>query len=600
MGPLGILLVALAVPKASAESRPEWTRRPPASDAQYKYFLGRHQSEEGEASAMNGATLDAQKAAIRDCFGVQLAVQGQSYETETESSRVQRAEELYPDVELQGLEAIDSHTESAGPVTSAWVLMRYSRQAIELEVHRLKREPRSRGSKRRVLVSEIGDNGEGEEGNFGSIEVETRPRNATIYIDDERWGTTPLKIRGKITAGRHSLHLEHPDHEDVEEKLILLKGQNLRIFKSMKRAKGSVRITSDPEGARIMINGVSYGKTPSKPLEFPAGTQLRIELTHPDTERTVQELEVTRSAAREIEIPLRIKTASLGLRISPREAQVRINEIYHGALKGPRPTWFELRPGRVRVEVWAPDHESQIVELNLRAGDRKAHRLIALKKSSGRSLASVSHGVGRSYDGSVSSMANSGKSFSELLGLSDRQHINDWVYSLSFGYHDSTASGSPEYFSAGGSLEKKILGLIGIRVTFLFDFGESGYKETNSTYTYWGGSSSTSYKEKLSGTSIFLTLPVYLTHASDRAFSIGPEFGQISHSVSRDCILSCASAGISDTSISQSVAGVAGTYQRWYEDGKWGLSVGLALHDISGAGTSGQSSVSLSLGVLWK
>ena len=63
---------------------------------------------------------------------------------------------------------------------------------------------------------------------YGSLNVESTPNFATVYIDQKEMGETPIIIR-KILVGRHQLRLSKKGYDDHVETINITKGEKLQV-----------------------------------------------------------------------------------------------------------------------------------------------------------------------------------------------------------------------------------------------------------------------------------------------------------------------------------------------------------------------------------
>jgi pSer/pThr/pTyr-binding forkhead associated (FHA) protein len=111
----------------------------------------------------------------------------------------------------------------------------------------------------------------------GSADIESEPPGATVLIDGELKGVTPLKDV-VLTTGEHGLRLVRKGYLDHNMTLRIGSGKDEPLRVALRpEATTSVLITSKPEGAAVFIEGEYRGKTPLQIRDLAAGTySLRI------------------------------------------------------------------------------------------------------------------------------------------------------------------------------------------------------------------------------------------------------------------------------------------------------------------------------------
>lgn len=110
----------------------------------------------------------------------------------------------------------------------------------------------------------------------GFITIRTEPTGARIFVDDVFVGETPYTAR-KISFGVHAIKIEKKEYEPVSE-VVLIEKENphntqldgLRLQKERVRT-GKLNVVTIPPGARISIDGMSYGLISDGPFELQVG-----------------------------------------------------------------------------------------------------------------------------------------------------------------------------------------------------------------------------------------------------------------------------------------------------------------------------------------
>lgn len=97
----------------------------------------------------------------------------------------------------------------------------------------------------------------------GSISIESTPPGAEIYIDEEGYGITPQTISG-LAPGSYLIHLVKPQYEAWERTTVVTAGEISEVHANLEKIHkfGSLFLNSNPEGAKIFLDGWDYGTTP--------------------------------------------------------------------------------------------------------------------------------------------------------------------------------------------------------------------------------------------------------------------------------------------------------------------------------------------------
>jgi hypothetical protein len=122
-----------------------------------------------------------------------------------------------------------------------------------------------------------------------TLAIRTTPPGAEVTLDGIRAGVSPCEI-ANVRTGDVKLGLTASGHHAFEETLALQAGEVREIDISLRPQPSSLRITTTPAGARILVDGQYRGRTPVDITPFAAGTHtLRAELAaHDPAERTIQ------------------------------------------------------------------------------------------------------------------------------------------------------------------------------------------------------------------------------------------------------------------------------------------------------------------------
>jgi uncharacterized caspase-like protein len=117
------------------------------------------------------------------------------------------------------------------------------------------------------------ENAEKTARSIGTLRVITIPDKATIWIDDRRQGAAPLELKD-LTPGIISVKAEKKGYEARTEKVRIRQGRlaDVKLLLDKIVNTGSMRVTSDPDGAKWYLNGVYTGTTPDTLKNLDAGS----------------------------------------------------------------------------------------------------------------------------------------------------------------------------------------------------------------------------------------------------------------------------------------------------------------------------------------
>ena len=99
-------------------------------------------------------------------------------------------------------------------------------------------------------------------GNTGSISIVSSPAGATVFLDDVSQGTTPL-VLATITTGNHTIRCTRSGYVESSQEIQVFANQttNVTVILEILQSYGAVVVESDPQGARIYLDGSDTGFT---------------------------------------------------------------------------------------------------------------------------------------------------------------------------------------------------------------------------------------------------------------------------------------------------------------------------------------------------
>ena len=108
-----------------------------------------------------------------------------------------------------------------------------------------------------------------ESQHLGNLNVVSNPPGASVFVEEEDSGRTPLKLR--LPPGLYRVRLELGGHEPASADIRVTIDEEARLDWSLARIDGYLDITSVPEGAKVWIDGQPGGNTPVRRLRHAYG-----------------------------------------------------------------------------------------------------------------------------------------------------------------------------------------------------------------------------------------------------------------------------------------------------------------------------------------
>lgn len=297
-----------------------WTVSTPKADSNYKYYVGRGEAD-SEKAAFDQAVKDAYDQAARENFPAEYSYQADIYQTESSSYLTERTIVSGISARFDGFEKEDEYIQKTKEGYSVKLLYRFSKKAIAREKERLKNIADTPKKRQMSVVGSKSDAAK------GVLIVETDPVDgAAVYVDGDRYGQTPMTLYGSLSAGRHSLRIDHPRYRTVTEKIITVPGKTVTVKKTLVPAFATISVTTDPVNADVYLDGRPLGTAPLKYDRIPVEEEVTISLRHNEMERISVPITLKKGEIRPMNIVLPEKAAKISVFSFPQEAEVFIDK----------------------------------------------------------------------------------------------------------------------------------------------------------------------------------------------------------------------------------------------------------------------------------
>ncbi len=200
----------------------------------------------------------------------------------------------------------------------------------------------------------------------GRLQLETDPAEATVLIDGEMVGKTPLTPI-ELEPGEHRLTVRAPRHQAAEHTVSIEGMDKLQTLSvSLTPAWAPVEITSEPAGATLMVDGEDRGPTPQT-VELGAGEH-ELQLVQSGFRTWSHRIEVVADEPRSLG-PIELQPAAARLAVSSQPAGASVS--VDGEYRGRTPVEVALAPDtRSTVRVARAGHRTVTREVRLAADER--------------------------------------------------------------------------------------------------------------------------------------------------------------------------------------------------------------------------------------
>ncbi|MDZ7360216.1 MAG: PEGA domain-containing protein [candidate division KSB1 bacterium] len=107
---------------------------------------------------------------------------------------------------------------------------------------------------------------------LGVVQIDSQPPDAEVVLDGRRVGSTPYQGKN-LKPGRYTILVSKDGFETYSGSIEIRPGQTTPLLVSLKAviSAGQISVTSDPEGATILLDGREAGTTPQELTNIPAG-----------------------------------------------------------------------------------------------------------------------------------------------------------------------------------------------------------------------------------------------------------------------------------------------------------------------------------------
>jgi hypothetical protein len=161
---------------------------------------------------------------------------------------------------------------------------------------------------------------------IAGLKVTSDPPGATIYLDGEILGNTPVE-KQDLAPGERSLFVELEGYIAVNQMVRLTAGKTVEVPIFLQKQTGTVEITTIPSGADLFLDNISLGKFENSPIfkdKLTLGEHTaKAVLAGYDTAFTTFTLNF--NEVRKIELNLKGKTGSLFVGSTPKGADILLD-----------------------------------------------------------------------------------------------------------------------------------------------------------------------------------------------------------------------------------------------------------------------------------
>jgi len=202
---------------------------------------------------------------------------------------------------------------------------------------------------------------------FIRLDITSQPSEATVAIDGEVRGVTPLTLLD-IAPGKCLVTVSAPGYRTYDEFVVLQKGTYTQKNYELRPEKGLLLVRTDPEGCDVSYNGLSLGTTPLLITSFAAGSSYQLTLSQNGYGKKTVNVNLDGRRPKVLDETLTLDSGILDIVSDPVGAEVIVN----GVTKGKSPLKVERVPrGIATITLKMEGYEDLTREVKITAGDHQ-------------------------------------------------------------------------------------------------------------------------------------------------------------------------------------------------------------------------------------
>lgn len=200
---------------------------------------------------------------------------------------------------------------------------------------------------------------------LATLEVDSSPRGAEVFVDRRPVGNTPLVQ--EVSPGRHEVELRLPGYQTFKATVNPKPAERVRLFAQLvpEAKTGFLYVNSTPQGAEVYVSGQFRGRTPIS-LSLPEGRYpVELRLAGYEPYRATLKVERGRETRLEVRLAPVPRTGTLSLDSRPQGAEVYVD----GALVGRTPLSLSLPEGRHEVRLVLAGYSDYRAQVEVRRNE---------------------------------------------------------------------------------------------------------------------------------------------------------------------------------------------------------------------------------------
>ena len=161
------------------------------------------------------------------------------------------------------------------------------------------------------------------------VDFTSKPEGASVFVDGKDCGVTPLTLFD-LEQGAHRATFEFPNYEAFDDFFNLGDGAYTVRHATLEPKRGLLLVKTDPSGADISLDGVSYGESPRLITTLNCTDSYRFLLQKKGYQSRYMEVKFSGRTPLVKEEKLILDSGAVSIKTTPEGASVLVNGIRRG------------------------------------------------------------------------------------------------------------------------------------------------------------------------------------------------------------------------------------------------------------------------------
>ncbi len=197
---------------------------------------------------------------------------------------------------------------------------------------------------------------------WADVTLNSEPPGADVVVDGEVVAQTPAQF--ELRSGSHDLELQLAGYKSWRQQVTAEPDTPMALEDvALRPADGSLRLTSDPSGATVLVNGQFRGKTPLT-VDLEPGKGFRVEVSQAGYQSSERTIRLKSGEKRHAAIDLEMITGVVNLQVQPEGTTLLVD----GQERGIAPSQLELIAIPHRLEFRKEGYVTQATTVAPTAG----------------------------------------------------------------------------------------------------------------------------------------------------------------------------------------------------------------------------------------